>query len=135
MEHDITRFNASQHNTSEVTEGEVDNNMGAASHTFKQIELAIQLNTLNKELAEKQQLAGTIGESDIKLAAMKKRYEEVLKTMEEEMNRLQKEKDELAQMQRNDGAGAAKDIAERRRKKIQDLEEKIGELKKKQVEQ
>merc|ERR1719204_2779805 len=60
---------------------------------------------------------------------MKKRYEEVLKTMEEEMNRLQKEKDELAQMQRNDGAGAAKDIAERRRKKIQDLEEKIGELK------
>ena len=55
--------------------------------------------------------------------------------MEEEMNRLQKEKDELAQIQRNDGAGAAKDIAERRRKKIQDLEEKIGELKKKQVEQ
>ena len=46
------------------------------------------------------------------------------------MNKLQKEKDELAQMQRNDGAGAAKDIAERRRKKIQDLEEKIGELKK-----
>jgi len=135
MEHDITRFNASQHNTSEVTEGEVDNNMGAASHTLKQNELATQLNTLNKELAEKQQLAGTIGESDIKLAAMKKRYEEVLKTMEEEMNRLQKEKDELAQMQRNDGAGAAKDIAERRRKKIQDLEEKIGELKKKQVEQ
>ena len=135
MEHDITRFNASQHNSSEVTEGEVDNNMGAASHTLKQNELATQLNTLNKELAEKQQLAGTIGESDIKLAAMKKRYEEVLKTMEEEMNRLQKEKDELAQMQRNDGAGAAKDIAERRRKKIQDLEEKIGELKKKQVEQ
>ena len=135
MEHDITRFNASQRNSSEVTEGEVDNNMGAASHTLKQNELATQLNSLNKELAEKQQLAGTIGESDIKLAAMKKRYEEVLKTMEEEMNRLQKEKDELAQMQRNDGAGAAKDIAERRRKKIQDLEEKIGELKKKQVEQ
>ena len=135
MEHDITRFNASQHKTSEVTEGDVDNNMGAASHTLKQNELATQLNTLNKELAEKQQLAGTIGESDIKIAAMKKRYEEVLKTMEEEMNRLQKEKDELAQMQRNDGAGAAKDIAERRRKKIQDLEEKIGELKKKQVEQ
>merc|ERR1719447_2619562 len=109
--------------------------MGAASHTLKQNELATRLNTLNKELAEKQQLAGTIGESDIKLAAMKKRYEEVLKTMEEEMNRLQKEKDELAQMQRNDGAGDAKDIAERRRKKIQDLEEKIGELKKKQVEQ
>ena len=135
MEHDITRFNASQHNTSEVTEGEVDNNMGAASHTLKQNELATQLNTLNKELAEKQQLAGTIGESDIKLAAMKKRYEEVLKTMEEEMNRLQKEKDELAQMQRNDGAGAVKDIAESRRKKIQYLEEKIWELKKKQVEQ
>ena len=102
MEHDITRFNASQHNASEVTEGDVDNNMGAASHTLKQNELATQLNTLNKELAEKQQLAGTIGESDIKLAAMKKRYEEVLKTMEEEMNRLQKENDELAQMQRND---------------------------------
>ena len=135
MEHDITRFNASQHKTSEVTEGDGDNNMGAASHTLKQNELATQLNTLNKELAEKQQLAGTIGESDIKLAAMKKRYEEVLKTMEEEMNRLQKEKDELAQMQRNDGAGAAKDIAERRRKKIQDLEKKIWELKKKQVEQ
>merc|ERR1719319_1504981 len=55
--------------------------------------------------------------------------------MEEEMTRLQKEKDELAQVQRGDGAGATKDIAERRRKKIQELEEKIGELKKKQVEQ
>ena len=132
MEHDITRFNASQHNSSEMEEGD---NLGAASQTLKQNELVTQLNTLNKELAEKQQLAGTIGESDVKLAAMKKKYEEVLKTMEEEMSRLQREKDELAQMQRNDGAGAAKDIAERRRKKIQDLEEKIGELKKKQLEQ
>ena len=132
MEHDITRFNASQHNSSDMEEGD---NLGAASQTLKQNELVTQLNTLNKELAEKQQLAGTIGESDVKLAAMKKKYEEVLKTMEEEMSRLQREKDELAQMQRNDGAGAAKDIAERRRKKIQDLEEKIGELKKKQLEQ
>ena len=132
MEHDITRFNASQHNSSEMEEGD---NLGAASQTLKQNELVTQLNTLNKELAEKQQLAGTIGESDVKLAAMKKKYEEVLKTMEEEMSRLHREKDELAQMQRNDGAGAAKDIAERRRKKIQDLEEKIGELKKKQLEQ
>merc|ERR1719507_1605965 len=127
MEHDITRFNASQHNSSEVeAEGDGDN-LGAASQTLKQNELVTQLNSLNKELAEKQQLAGTIGESDVKLAAMKKRYEEVLKTMEEEMGKPQREKDDLAQMQRNDGAGAAKDIAERRRKKIQDLEEKIGE--------
>merc|ERR1719507_367465 len=81
MEHDITRFNASQHNSSEVeAEGDGDN-LGAASQTLKQNELVTQLNTLNKELAEKQQLAGTIGESDVKLAAMKKRYEEVLKTM------------------------------------------------------
>ena len=133
MEHDITRFNASQQNCSEVeVEGD---NLGTASQTLKQNELVTQLNSLNKELAEKQQLAGTIGESDVKLAAMKKKYEEVLKSMEEEMARLQREKDDLAQMQRNDGAGAAKDIAERRRKKIQDLEEKIGELKKKQLEQ
>ena len=83
MEHDITRFNASQHNSSEMEEGD---NLGAASQTLKQNELVTQLNTLNKELAEKQQLAGTIGESDVKLAAMKKKYEEVLKTMEEEMN-------------------------------------------------
>ena len=119
MEHDITRFNASQNNTSAVEEGEGGVNLGAASQTLKQNELVTQLNTLNKELAEKQQLAGTIGESDIKLAAMKKKYEEVLKNMEEEMARLQREKDELAQIQRNDGAGAAKDIAERRTKKIQ----------------
>ena len=109
--------------------------MGAASQTLKQNELVTQLNTLNKELAEKQQLAGTIGVSDVKLAAMKKKFEELLKNMEEEMARLQREKDELAQIQRNDGAGAAKDIAERRTKKIQDLEEKIGELKRKQLEQ
>jgi len=55
--------------------------------------------------------------------------------MEEEMARLQKEKDELAAVQRTDTAGASKDIAERRRKKIQELEEKISDLKKKQVEQ
>jgi len=134
VEHDITRFNNSA-NVSGLPETDEGEGMGGASHTLKQSELATQLNNLNKELAAKQQLAGTIGESDVKLNAMKKRYEEVLKTMEEEMTRLQKEKDELAQVQRGDGAGATKDIAERRRKKIQELEEKIGELKKKQVEQ
>ena len=134
VEHDITRFNGSA-NVSGLPETEEGESMGGASHTLKQSELATQLNLLNKELAAKQQLAGTVGESDVKLSAMKKKYEEVLKSMEEEMARLQKEKDELAQVQRGDSAGATKDIAERRRKKIQELEEKIGELKKKQVEQ
>ena len=134
MEHDVTRFNNSA-NISTSGQDDDGDSYGGATQTLKQSELATQLNSLNKELANKQQLAGTIGESDVKLAAMKKKYEEVLKSMEEEIGRLQKEKDEISQNQRNDGAGAAKDIAERRRKRIQELEETLVGLKKKQQEQ
>ena len=134
MDHDIKRFNSESADVS-LTDASDEEGMGGATQTLKQSELATQLNTLNKELAAKQQLAETIGESDVKLAAMKRKYEGVLKSMEEEMTRLQKEKDELAQGARSEGAGASKDIAERRRKRIQELEEKMTELLKKHKEQ
>merc|ERR1719233_487936 len=86
-------------------------------------------------LVAKQELAGKMGDNDEKLIAMRKKYEDTLKSMEVEIARLQKEKDELAQQQRvGDGGGNAK-MSEIRRKRIQELEGKISALNKKQQEQ
>merc|ERR1712013_103064 len=100
-----------------------------------QTELATQLAELNKVLVAKQELAGKMGDNDEKLSAMRKKYEDALKSMEVEIARLQKEKDELAQQQRGGDCGGNAKMGEIRRKRIQELEGKISALNKKQQEQ
>merc|ERR1712209_167403 len=65
-----------------------------------------------------------MGESDEKMTSMRKKYEVTIKSMEDEISRLQKEK-----------AEASSQISEMRRKRIQELEEKIKNLSKQQAEQ
>merc|ERR1719163_2238013 len=83
-------------------------------------------------LVAKQELASKMGESDEKMTTMRRNYETTIKSMEEEITRLQKEKDELCQKQK---AEASSQISENRRKRIQELEEKIKNLGKQQAEQ
>merc|ERR1719508_693148 len=145
MEHDISRFNpqtptSSSPNSPAASPGlstsvNQDVDLGGASQALKQTELATQLAELNKVLVAKQELAGKIGENDEKMTAMKKKYEETLKSMEVEISRLQKEKDELAQQQRAGEAGGNGKVSEMRRKRIQELEVKITSLNKQQMEQ
>jgi len=144
MDHDISRFAPqvpSQPNSpagSPSNNLDLDNSMpdlGGATYALKQTELANQLAELNKVLVAKQELAGKIGENDEKMTAMKKKYEETLKSMEVEISRLQKEKDELAQQQRAGEAGGNGKVSEMRRKRIQELEVKITSLNKQQMEQ
>merc|ERR1712142_1270616 len=107
---------------------------GGVKQALKQTELANQLSELNKVLVAKQELADKMGDNDEKLVAMRKKYEEALKSMEAEISRLQKEKDELAQQQKGGDGGNSK-MSEMRRKRIQELEAKIDGLNKQQKKQ
>jgi len=61
------------------------------------------------------------GEKDI--AVIKRKYEDEIKTLEMEMDRMQREKDQLQQQVKNEPAVGK--IAEQRRKRIQELEQSI----------
>jgi len=143
MDHEISRFNPQIPSVPNSPAGspvsperdEEGLDLGGASQALKQTELATQLAELNKVLVAKQELAGKMGENDEKMSAMKKKYEDALKSMEVEIARLQKEKDELAQQQRGGVAGGNAKMSEQRRKRIQELEGKISDLNKKQLEQ
>jgi len=142
MDHDISRFNpqissepsspAGSPACNSPTQDPDQPDLGGASYALKQTELANQLAELNKVLVAKQELAGKMGDNDEKMAAMRKKYEDTLKSMETEIARLQKEKDELGQQQRAEGNSK---ISEQRRKRIQELEGKIASLNKQQQEQ
>lgn len=61
------------------------------------------------------------GEKDI--AAIKKKYENEIQSLEAEMEQMQKEKDQLSQLVKNDPVTSK--ICETRRKRIQELEHSI----------
>jgi predicted RNase H-like nuclease (RuvC/YqgF family) len=61
------------------------------------------------------------GEKDI--ANIKQKYEAEIKTLESEMDRMQREKDQLMQQVKNEPMCGK--LAEQRRKRIQELEQSI----------
>ena len=134
MNHDISRF-ASSNPSSPLVSPSKDAEVPVVSGVnlaLKHSELSNQLSELNKVLAQEQELASKMGESDVKMAAMRKTYESTIQSMEVEISRLNKEKAELCQKQKADSYGQ---VSEMRRKKIQDLEEKIKSMTKQQAEQ
>ena len=132
MEHDISRFASSNPSSPLVSPSKDAVAVSGVNFALKHSELSSQLAELNKVLVQKQELASKMGESDEKMAAMRKTYESTIKSMEMEISRLNKEKDELCQKQKVESTGQ---ISEMRRKKIQDLEEKIKSMTKQQAEQ
>ena len=142
-EHEETRFNISAqpsfNKTSDTvkpssidTEADELPDNTEATHRKKQNALATELANLNKVLAQKEQLANSMKQNDEKLKEVKQKYEKSMKSLEEEIAKLQKQKDELNQQQRSDSKSK---IAEQRRIRIQELEHQMSDLRKKVLEQ
>ncbi|XP_073254601.1 chromosome-associated kinesin KIF4A-like [Porites lutea] len=104
-----------------------------SQHALRQAELGRQLQELTKALALKENLANKMVANDTRLTSMRKQYEETVRELEGEINRLEKEKADLnvalnnAKTEHTDGK-----VKERNRNRIKELEAKISELKKKQ---
>ena len=96
---------------------------------LKQNALASQLATLNKQLAQKEQYAENLSEQEDKLRAIRNEYENKMTEMETQMKNLVTEKDQLLKQNRSEPASSK--IAEQRRKRIQELETSMADLRKK----
>ena len=96
---------------------------------LKQNALASQLATLNKQLAQKEQYAENLSEQEDKLRAIRNEYENKMTEMESQMKTLVTEKEHLLKQNRTEPASSK--IAEQRRKRIQELETSMADLRKK----
>ncbi|NXG73574.1 KIF4 protein, partial [Baryphthengus martii] len=105
-------------------------------HALRQAQMSKELLELNKVLALKEALAKKMTQNDSQLEPIQSQYQINIKDLEMEVSNLQKEKEELVlalHMAKKD-ANQAK-LSERRRKRLQELEGQMSELKKKLNEQ
>nr|XP_037844824.1 chromosome-associated kinesin KIF4A isoform X2 [Chlorocebus sabaeus] len=105
-------------------------------HALRQAQMSKELVELNKALALKEALARKMTQNDSQLQPIQYQYQDNIKELELEVINLQKEKEELVlelQTAKKD-VNQAK-LSERRRKRLQELEGQIAELKKKLNEQ
>uniref|UniRef100_A0A8B9V217 Kinesin family member 4A n=1 Tax=Anas zonorhyncha TaxID=75864 RepID=A0A8B9V217_9AVES len=108
----------------------------STQHALRQAQMSKELIELNKVLALKEALAKKMTQNDSQLEPIQSQYQTNIKDLELEVSNLQKEKEELIlalQMAKKD-VNQAK-LSERRRKRLQELEGQINELKKKLNEQ
>ncbi|KAL9836776.1 chromosome-associated kinesin KIF4A isoform 2-T3 [Geothlypis trichas] len=108
----------------------------STQHALRQAQLSRELLELNKALTLKEALAKKMSQNDTQLGPIQSQYETNIRDLELEVSNLQKEKEELVlalQMAKKD-INQAK-LSERRRKRLQELEAQITELKKKLNEQ
>ncbi|XP_050997055.1 chromosome-associated kinesin KIF4A [Acomys russatus] len=111
-------------------------NIFNTQHALHQAQMSKELIRLNKELALKEALAKKMTQNDNQLQPIQSQYEDNIKNLELEVLSLQKEKEELVlelQTAKKD-VNQAK-LSERRRKRLQELEGQIADLKKKLHEQ
>ncbi|KAB0343991.1 hypothetical protein FD754_020917 [Muntiacus muntjak] len=105
-------------------------------HALRQAQMSKELVELNKALALKEALAKKMTQNDSQLQPIHFQYQDNIKNLELEVINLQKEKEELVlelQTAKKD-VNQAK-LSERRRKRLQELEGQIADLKKKLNEQ
>ncbi|XP_070810072.1 chromosome-associated kinesin KIF4A [Pituophis catenifer annectens] len=108
----------------------------AAQHALQQAQLSKELLELNQALALKEALARKLSQSDRQLEPIQCQSQINIQNLEEEVTKLQKEKEDLVltlQMTKKDVTQAK--LSERRRKRLQELEGEMTELKKKLKEQ
>ncbi|XP_051034980.1 chromosome-associated kinesin KIF4A isoform X2 [Phodopus roborovskii] len=108
----------------------------STQHALRQAQMSKELIELNKALALKEALAKKMTQNDSQLQPIQFQYQDNIKNLESEVLSLQKEKEELIlelQTAKKD-ANQAK-LSERRRKRLQELEGQIADLKKKLHEQ
>ncbi|XP_045394646.1 chromosome-associated kinesin KIF4A isoform X2 [Lemur catta] len=105
-------------------------------HALRQAQMSKELIELNKSLALKEALARKMTQNDNQLQPIQFQYQDNIKNLELDVINLQKEKEELVlelQTAKKD-ANQAK-LSERRRKRLQELEGQMNDLKKKLNEQ
>lgn len=105
-------------------------------HALRQAQMSKELIELNKALLLKEKLARKMVQNDSQLEPIQCEYQNNVKNLEAEVNALQKEKEELVltiQTAKKD-VNQAK-LSERRRKRLQELEGEMTDLKKKLSEQ
>ncbi|XP_065499200.1 chromosome-associated kinesin KIF4A isoform X2 [Caloenas nicobarica] len=105
-------------------------------HALRQAQMSKELLELNKALTLKEALAKKMAQNDNQLEPIQSQYQTNIKDLELEVSNLQKEKEELvfALYVAKKDVNQAK-LSERRRKRLQELEGQISELKKKLNEQ
>ncbi|KAJ6653097.1 hypothetical protein lerEdw1_010183 [Lerista edwardsae] len=108
----------------------------ATRHALHQAQMSKELLELNKALALKEALARKMSQNDSQLEPIQCQYQSNIQDLEERVNKLQKEKDDLVlalHMTKKDVSQAK--LSERRRKRLQELEGEMQDLKKKLKEQ
>ncbi|XP_061445755.1 chromosome-associated kinesin KIF4-like [Rhineura floridana] len=108
----------------------------ATQHALHQAQMSKELLELNKALALKEALARKMSQNDSKLEPIQCQYQTNIKDLEVEVTKLQKEKEDLVlaiHTTKKDVSQAK--LSERRRKRLQELEGEMAELKKKLKEQ
>lgn len=105
-------------------------------HALRQAQMSKELIELNKVLTLKESLAKKMSQSNSHLEPMQSEHQENIKILQAEVGSLQKEREELVLALHC----AKKDInqaklSEQRRKRLQELETQMSDLKKKLVEQ
>ncbi|KAM6300152.1 chromosome-associated kinesin KIF4A isoform 2-T2 [Aegotheles albertisi] len=108
----------------------------STQHALRQAQMSKELLELNKALTLKEALAKKMTQNDTQLEPIQSQYQTNIKDLELEVSNLQKEKEELilALCTAKKDVNQAK-LSERRRKRLQELEGQINELKKKLNEQ
>uniref|UniRef100_A0ABM5EJ80 Chromosome-associated kinesin KIF4A n=1 Tax=Pogona vitticeps TaxID=103695 RepID=A0ABM5EJ80_9SAUR len=136
----VADMDTSDHEASVVSEGDLDAQRAseeyATQHALHQAQMSKELLELNKALALKEALARKMSESDSQLEPIQGQYQTNIKGLEEEVAKLQKEKEDLVlalHMTKKDVSQAK--LSERRRKRLQELEGEMSDLKKKLKEQ
>uniref|UniRef100_A0A8D2LZH9 Kinesin family member 4B n=1 Tax=Varanus komodoensis TaxID=61221 RepID=A0A8D2LZH9_VARKO len=108
----------------------------ATRHALHQAQMSKELLELNKALALKEALAKKMSQNDSQLEPIQHLYQTNIKDLEGQVAKLQKEKEDLVvalHMTKKDVTQAK--LSERRRKRLQELEGEMTDLKKKLKEQ
>nr|XP_056719618.1 chromosome-associated kinesin KIF4-like [Euleptes europaea] len=108
----------------------------ATRHALHQAQMSKELLQLNKALALKEALARKMTQNDSQLEPIQCQYQTNIQDLEVEVAKLQKEKEDLVlslHMTKKDVSQAK--LSERRRKRLQELEGEMTDLKKKLKEQ
>uniref|UniRef100_G1PHG1 Kinesin family member 4A n=2 Tax=Myotis lucifugus TaxID=59463 RepID=G1PHG1_MYOLU len=105
-------------------------------HVLRQAQMSKELVELNKALARKEALARKMTQDGSQLQPIQFQYQDNIKNLELEVINLQKEKEELVlELQTTKKDINQAKLSERRRKRLQELEGQITDLKKKLNEQ
>ncbi|GFG32670.1 hypothetical protein Cfor_12769 [Coptotermes formosanus] len=105
------------------------------SHTLQQAERTKELQELTQQLALKEELAAQLMANVNQMSAIHTDYESSMKDLQHQISGLQKERDELMHVLQSVQNNNTSKISEQRRKRLQELEQKISALNKKITEQ